>query len=229
MTGRNSIPPVDPWADFTTLPGLGAKLTDRVIHRLGITTLEQLELAAHTGRLQTVPGIGPRKACAIGRAAARVLTKRRRARVAANDTQPEASASRRSKSLPPNPSYPRAPTGAGEPAVAQVLIVDREYRQRARARTLPQVTPRRFNPDGTAKLPVYRVRHGNTHFTAFYSNSPTAHAVGKTLDWVIVLAQRDYQTFQYTVVTETRGAWSGQRVVRGREGECRVLYGLDAA
>ena len=128
------------------------------------------------------------------------------------------------------PSAPNATAESNaEPAVAQVLIVDREYRRRARAQTLPKVTPRRFNPDGTATLPVYRVRHGNTEFKAFYSNSPTAHALGRTHDWVIVLARRGTRTFQYTVVTETRGSWCGQRVVRGREAECRTLYGLDAA
>lgn len=230
MTGH-STPSVDPWADFATIPGLGAKLTDRVIHQLGIQTLEQLELAAHTGRLQTVPGIGPRKACAIGRAAAEVLAQRRRAR-ASNDIEPDAPTSRRAKSLPPPTALPHTPTPTGrdaEPAVAQVLIVDREYRQRARARTLPKVAPRRFNPDGTATLPVYRVQHGNTQFTVFYSNSPAAHAAGKTEDWVVVLARRASGTLQYTVVTETRGTWCGQRVVRGREAECRALYGLDAA
>ncbi len=232
MTGH-SIRPVDPWADFATIPGLGEKLMDRIIQQLGIRTLEQLELAAHTGRLQTVPGIGPRKACAIGRAAAAILTQRRRARVS-NDTEPDAPTSRRAKSLPP-PPYSARPEPARsweaseQPAVVQILIVDRQYRQRARAHTLPKVAPRRFNPDGAATLPVYRIQHGDTQFTAFYSNSPAAHAAGKTLDWVIVLARRPSGTRQYTVVTETRGSWSGQRVVRGREAECRALYGLDAA
>lgn len=230
MTGH-SIQPVDPWADFATLPGLGAKLADRIIHQLGIQTLEALELAAHTGRLQTVPGIGPRKACAIGRAAAEVLAQRRRDR-ASNDTAPDGPTSRRAKSLPPaSPNLPATTTTERdvEPAVGQILIIDREYRQRARAHTLPMVAPRRFNPEGTATLPVYRVQHGRTQFTAFYSNSPAAHAASKTLDWVIVLARSASGTLQYTVVTETRGAWCGQRVVRGREAECRVLYGLDAA
>lgn len=229
MTGFHAFQPVDPWADFAAIPGLGPKLTDRVIRQLGIETLEQLELAAHTGRLQTVPGIGPRKACAIGRAAAEVLTERRRLR-ASNDTDLETPTSKRAKSLPPNSSPPE-PSADGDamPTVAQILIIDREYRHRARARTLPLVTPRRFNPDGAATLPVYRVQHGNTRYTAFYSNSPMAHALGKTLEWVIVLAQRGSHTFQYTVVTETRGSWCGQRVVRGREAECRALYGLDAA
>jgi len=224
MTGPTSIQPVDPWAEFATIPGLGEKLRDRVIHQLGVQTLEQLELAAHTGRLQTVPGIGPRKACAIGRAVAELLAQRRRARTA--------------KTLPPRPSNPPGAASEpphasmsteAEPAVAQVLIVDREYRRRARTQTLPKVTPRRFNPDGAATLPVYRVQHGNTEFKAFYSNSPTAHTLGRTRDWVIVLARRGTHTFQYTVVTETRGSWCGQRVVRGRETECKTLYGLDAA
>lgn len=215
MTGPTSTQPVDPWADFATIPGLGAKLTDRLIHQLGIQTLEQLELAAHTGRLQTVPGIGPRKACAIRSAAAELLVQRQRKR------------SRRT--LPPNARVSAQRKSHAEPSVAQLLIVDREYRRRARAQTLPKVAPRRFNPEGTATLPVYRVQHGNTEFRVFYSNSSTAHALGKTLDWVIVLAGNADRTLQYTVVSETRGSWSGQRVVRGRESECRALYGLDAA
>ena len=225
MTGPTSIQPVDPWADFAAIPGMGEKLTDRVIHQLGIQTLEQLELAAHTGRLQTVPGIGPRKACAIGRAAAELLTQRRRSRVAKTLPPPSSPGARAA----PAPEPTVSPTSNAEPAVAQVLIVDREYRRRARTQTLPKVTPRRFNPDATATLPVYRVQRGDTEFRVFYSNSPTAHALGRTRDWVIVLAQRGTRTFQYTVVTETRGSWCGQRVVRGREAECKAVYGLDAA
>ena len=163
MTGLTPTQPVDPWADFATIPGLGAKLTDRLIHQLGIQTLEQLELAAHTGRLRTVLGIGPRKACAIGRAAAELLVQRRRTRSA--------------KTLPPSARVPTQSQSWAEPAVAQLLIVDREYRRRARAQTLPKVAPRRFNPEGTATLPVYRVQHGNTEFRVFHSNSPTAHAL----------------------------------------------------
>src|SRR5688500_9670305 len=200
MTGLTSTQPVDPWADFAAIPGLGAKLTDRLIHQLGIQTLEQLELAAHTGRLQTVPGIGPRKACAIGRTVAELLVQRRRKRDA--------------KTLRPNARVSMQSQNRAEPSVAQLLIVDREYRRRARAQTLPKVAPRRFNPDGAAASPVYRVQRGNTKFRVFYSNSPTAHALGRTLDWVIVLASNGDRTFQYTVVTETRGSWSGQRVVR---------------
>src|SRR5512143_1503393 len=47
------------------VPGLGPELAARVHDELGVETLEELEAAAHDGRLATVAGFGPRRISAI--------------------------------------------------------------------------------------------------------------------------------------------------------------------
>ena len=50
---------------FRVLPGVGPE-TARALHdHLHVDTLEALEIAAHDGRLEAVPGIGPRTASSI--------------------------------------------------------------------------------------------------------------------------------------------------------------------
>ncbi len=64
------------------------------------------------------------------------------------------------------------------------------------------------------------------HVTALYSNTPTAHRLGRTGDWVVVnFCDDDHEEGQHTVVTETRGPLARRRAVRGREDECRAFYG----
>ncbi|HME71329.1 MAG TPA: helix-hairpin-helix domain-containing protein [Myxococcota bacterium] len=46
---------------FTTVPGIGETLARRIHAELGIDTLEELELAAHDGRLGAMPGFGARR------------------------------------------------------------------------------------------------------------------------------------------------------------------------
>jgi len=52
-----------------------------------------------------------------------------------------------------------------------------------------------------------------------FSNTETAHKVGKTDDWVVVYFEKGKGENQHTIVTETRGAMKGRRVIRGREKE----------
>jgi putative hydrolase len=114
------------------------------------------------------------------------------------------------------------------PAVALLLDVDRRYRAAAEAGRLPTISPKRFNPSGESWLPVLHDEQDGWHFTALYSNTARAHQLDKVRDWVVIyFYDRDHEEGQHTVVTETRGPLAGQRVVRGREGECRALY-LDA-
>jgi putative hydrolase len=119
-----------------------------------------------------------------------------------------------------------AATGAvEEPPVAMLLDVDREYRERAAAGDLPTIAPRRFNPSGEAWLPVLHAERGAWHFTALFSNTAQAHQLGRTRDWVVIYFYDDeHAEGQHTVVTETHGALTGRRVVRGRETECRAHY-----
>jgi DNA polymerase (family 10) len=72
---------------------------------------------------------------------------------------------------------------------------------------------------------VLHTQRDRWHFTALYSNSARAHELGRTRDWVVIYYyDDDHQEDQNTVVTETHGLLTGQRVVRGRESECQVFY-----
>jgi Holliday junction resolvasome RuvABC DNA-binding subunit len=196
----------DPTQLFTAVPGLGHRLAERIHDELHIDTLEALEMAAHDGRLETVPGVGPRRAAAI-RASLQTMLSRGRARRAPGAT---GLATR----LEPGPS------------VAALLDVDREYRLKADDDTLPTIAPKRFNPTGDAWLPVLHTQRDGWHFTALFSNTAQAHQLNRTRDWVVIYYYDDeHAEGQHTVVTETHGPLAGRRVVRGREAECRTHYG----
>lgn len=112
------------------------------------------------------------------------------------------------------------------PSVAVLLEVDREYREKAAAGELPKIAPRRFNPEHKAWLPVLHTRFGPWHFTALFSNTERAHDLHRVYDWVVIYySDPDDVEGQATVVTERRGALTGERVVRGREPECARYYG----
>lgn len=108
--------------------------------------------------------------------------------------------------------------------VADILAVDGEYRKLAAAGKLKKVAPRLMNPDKKAWLPVMSRAAGGTSFTVMFSNTPTAHKLGKTGDWVVVYYAKGKGENQCTVVTESRGAMKGKRVIRGREEECLKFY-----
>jgi putative hydrolase len=187
---------LDPVHVFQTVPGLGPALAQRVHDLLGVDTLEGLEIAAHDGRLETVPGIGARRAMAVRAALGTLLGSTR-----------------------------TAPRPMRAPAVSMLLDVDREYREKATAGALRTIAPRRFNPEREAWFPVLHTRRGPWHFTALYSNTARAHELGRTRDWVVIYSYDDtHQEAQHTVVTETQGPLVGQRVVRGREPECHALH-----
>ena len=111
------------------------------------------------------------------------------------------------------------------PGVDILLALDREYREKARAGTLPMIAPRRLNPEGKPWLPVLHSRYGPWHFTALFSNTERAHLLHRVYDWVVIIYEDGEGTSgQATVVTERRGALTGERVVRGREPECARYY-----
>jgi hypothetical protein len=104
---------------------------------------------------------------------------------------------------------------ASQPPVQMLLDVDRQYRAQMRA-SKPTAA-------GAARESIEQ-RDG-WHLRVFYSNSPRAQELGRTRDWVIVVAARaDDRPCQQTIVTETRGKLAGRRVVRGRESACRNYY-----
>jgi hypothetical protein len=105
------------------------------------------------------------------------------------------------------------------------LDVDREYREKAAAKQLRLIAPKRFNPKNEAWLPVLHTERGQWQFTALYSNTALAHSLGRTRDWVVIYFQSDsYAEGQRTIVTETQGPIKSRRVVRGRENECAEHY-----
>ncbi len=194
---------VSPEDVLVRVPGIGRVLAERIHERLGIETLEELELAAHDGRLRRLPGFGPRRLAGIRASLAELLGRR--------------SVRRRPDRRPPPP--------VGAPLIAALLAVDEEYRERAEAGSLRTIAPKRFNPAGRAWLPIYHTHRAGWSYTALYSNTALAHRLGRSRDWVVIYYERDGDEGQCTIVTEYRGELEGLRVVRGRERECRSYYG----
>jgi Holliday junction resolvasome RuvABC DNA-binding subunit len=189
----------DPVALLSSVPGIGPALAGRLHQDLGIHTLEDLEAAAHDGRLSDVEGIGPKKLAGIVDSLTARLERVRGPRLAS--------------------------TSEGEEApVSELLDVDREYREQAAGGRLRRIAPRRFNPAHEVWLPVLHTERGTRHYTAMFSNTAHAHQLGKTRDWVILYYDRGRGERQCTVITALRGPWRGHRIVRGREAECEAYY-----
>lgn len=186
----------DPVALFATLPGVGKGLADRLHHDLGLETLEALEVAAHDGRLNALPGFGPKRVQALRDALAQRLGRPRGS----------------------------APAAGEPPSVAELLEVDLQYREAADAGRLPTIAPRRFNPTHRAWLPVLHTTRGFRHYTALYSNTAQAHHLGRTHDWVVIYGDGEREAHQATVITARSGPLAGRRIVRGREPECLTYY-----
>lgn len=187
----------DPIALLKTVPGIGNRLADRLHDDLGIASLEDLETAAHDGRLERLAGIRGKRLMAI-----RDSLQQRLARVRV-DGRAE---------------------GDKDPEIEELLDVDREYRKKAAADSLPTIAPRRMNPRRRAWLPVLHTQRGDRHYTALFSNTPRAHSLGKTRDWVVLYYDGGRGERQCTVITAGWGPLEGERVVRGREGECAAHY-----
>lgn len=182
---------------FQSVPGIGPVLARRIHEELGVETLEELEVAAHDGRLERRGGVGVKRLTGIRDSLAHRLARVRR--------------------FPPRGVTP-------EPGVAELLDVDREYRQKVATEDLPRISPRRFNPRGEAWLPILHTKRGDRSYTVLWSNTARAHELGKTGDWAILYAERPGGERQYTVITSQFGPLRGRRMVRGRERECLALY-----
>ena len=188
---------LEPEKLFQTVPGIGPELAKLIHDTLHVDTLEALEQASHDGRLESVPGIGRRRATMIRASLESMLGRTRGRRLQAVDG----------------------------PSINLLLNVDEEYRKKAKANKLPTITPKRFNPEGEAWLPILHTQRGSWHFTVLFSNTARAHELGRTHDWVVIyFYDNHHEEGQHTVVTETRGPLIGRRVVRGRERESREYY-----
>jgi DNA polymerase (family X) len=191
----------DPETILASVPGIGRRFAHRLHSELGLNTLQDLEAAAHDGRLATVAGFGDKRLAGIRDSLAHRLAR-----------------------------LPQQSNRIGEvPPVAELLDVDREYRSRAAAGGLRRIAPRRFNPTGEAWLPILHTTRGRRRYTALYSNTARAHAAGKTRDWVVLYSDDGASTYQHTVITAARGPHRGCRVVAGREHECGLLAAATAA
>jgi DNA polymerase (family 10) len=190
---------MDPVELLASVPGIGPVLAKRLHHDLGIDTLEELEAAAHDGRLRDLGGIGSKKLAGIMDMLATRLGR----------------ASRRTGT--------RLETET-PPSIAELLDVDREYREKAQRGELPRIAPRRFNPHHEAWLPILHTQRGERHYTALYSNTARAHELGRIHDWVVLYYDHGRDEQQCTVITAQRGICAGERVVAGRENECTAYY-----
>ncbi|MGB5708050.1 MAG: helix-hairpin-helix domain-containing protein [Arenicellales bacterium] len=189
----------DPIAIFQKIPGVGVKLSHRIVEVLHIDTLEALEVASHNGRLIKVPGFSKNKVNMVKAWLAQVLG---RGRQIEKDTDVVV-----------------------EPPVKLLLNIDRQYRDKAGLKVLPTIAPKRFNPGGKKWLPIMHKTKEEWHFTVLFSNTARAHQLGHTRDWVIIyFYDKKHHEGQHTIVTETKGPLIGKRVVRGREDECMAHY-----
>jgi DNA polymerase (family 10) len=187
---------------LSQVPGLGEELAHRAAAELDIESLEELEQAAHDGRLAQVDGFGSKRVRNIHIALAGILSR---------------AAQRRVHQL-------EGASDQEQPEVGALLTVDAAYRRGADNGELKKIAPKRFNPEGKAWLPILHTERDGWQCTALFSNTKRAHDLDKTHDWVVIYYERDGQGGQATVVTETQGSLAGRRVVRGRDTESRRHY-----
>lgn len=190
----------DPVGLFRTIPTVGRTLAERIHNTLHVDTLESLENATRNGQLDKVEGLGSKRKEAIEDWLLKHFGEHRH----------QLSSTQHSDNTPD---------------ISLLLKVDTEYRNKARARKLPFIAPKRFNPENKAWLPVLHSTLNHWHFTVLYSNTERAHKLNRIHDWVVIFFYDDHhREGQHTVVTETHGTLTGKRVVRGREAECYEFY-----
>jgi Holliday junction resolvasome RuvABC DNA-binding subunit len=194
---------MDSVALLASIPGIGQALATRLHDELHIHTLEQLEIAAHDGRLADIEGVGPKRLQGI------------------IDSLTARLGRIRTRTLPGGVTAP------AEPPIEELLDVDREYRKAAQAGTLRRIAPHRFNPKREAWLPILHTQQGARHYTAMFSNTALAHQLKKTHDWVILYFDDDHGEHQCTVVTGHQPPFVNKRIVRGREPACDEYYRTD--
>ena len=176
-------------------------LIDGVGPALAVRLQEQLgvdslqALHRRASELETVDGVGAKSAARMRASLEELLARRR-----------------------------QSPRAHRRPPVKLLLEIDARYRRLAAADELPRIAPRRNNPSGHAWLPVWRGEVDGWSARALFSNTDSAHAQGRTDDWVVIYLEREGVEDRATIVTETRGVLEGRRVVRGREGESRRFH-----
>jgi hypothetical protein len=194
---------------FGSVAGIGPGLAKRIHHELGIETLAELQAAAWDGRLGKLEGFGEKRIRAVRESLA--------ARGRGSDQDGESQRQLFAEGIDLTSGVP----------VAEILDIDDEYRFKAARGQLPRIAPRRMNPKAEAWLPILHTERGDRHYTALFSNTAHAHAMGTTHDWVVVYLEDHHshgQHGRWTVITSQFGKLRGRRIVRGRETECTEYY-----
>ena len=193
---------IEPEKVLASVPGIGPVMAERLHDELGIDSLEELEVAAHDGRLADLPGFGDKRIAGIRDSLATRLGRIR--------------------------NYAKENLQA-QPSIDEIFDVDREYREKGASGALGKIAPRRFNPAHEAWLPVLHTTRGERHYTALFSNTARAHQLGKTQDWVVIYYDGGDRERQCTVITSYKEPLEGYRIIRGREVECAAYYFRKAA
>jgi DNA polymerase (family X) len=120
----------DPIALLASVPGVSKATAWKLHDDLGIESLQDLEQAAHDGRLASLPGFGPKRLAGVRDTLAQRLGRLHRT--------------------------PSAAVTSDNPPVSELLDVDRQYRAEAKAGKLRKIAPKRFNPTGEAWLALMR-------------------------------------------------------------------------
>jgi hypothetical protein len=102
---------------------------------------------------------------------------------------------------------------AHEPAIADLLAVDADYRELAASQE-----------NRSEGSPVLTVQRDGWTMQATFSASPLAFRLGQSRDWVVIHFTNGVEKGERIIVTETRPPLRGQRVVRGREHECQACW-----
>ena len=197
-----------PEEKLASVPGIGPKTAATIHAVLGIDTLSDLQAAAYDGRLTRVPGIGRKRLQAVRESLAGRFRRRGSA----------------VKSATPAGESKKASKAHTLRLVADLLSVDEEYREKARADELLRVAPRRFNPNHEAWLPILETDRVGRRYKAMYSNTARAHEMDAVRDWVVIFREGAEEGGQWTIVTSKFGKLRGRRIVRGLERECAEHY-----
>ena len=74
--------------------------------------------------------------------------------------------------------------------VKVILDVDAEYRKKAAAGELKRIAPRLFNPEKKAWLPIMVTEQKGYKFTVMFSNTETAHKLGRRTTGLLSTSKR---------------------------------------
>ena len=142
----------DPIALLRSVPAIGKTLARRLHEGLGIDSLSDLQAAPYDGRLETFPGLGPKRLTGIRDSLAQRLGRIRK---------------------PVTVPFPGT-----HPPVEELLDVDREFLAAATAGTLPPIHRRNPGLFADDPPPLLHTSRGPRHYTALFSSTPRAHCLG---------------------------------------------------